>query len=68
MSVRVYEVSGKLVEVAESGDAVTIPAATATIVGGVKRGVAVPNAATDGELATLNALLASLRTAGIIAS
>lgn len=46
--------------------AYTLPAAGATL-GGVKKGVAVPNAVADGELVTLNALLASLRTAGVIA-
>lgn len=45
--------------------------ATASVAGGVKRGVAVANItpATDGTTAgtALNALLASLRTAGVIA-
>lgn len=44
----------------------TLPAA-GTAIGGVKKGAAVPNAVEGGELATLNALLASLRTAGVIA-
>jgi len=45
-----------------------LPVATPTIVGGVKKGVAVANA-TDAATTQsgLNALLASLRTAGIIA-
>lgn len=49
-----------------SGGSYTLPAAGAAL-GGVKKGIAVPNAVADGELATLNALLASLRTAGVIA-
>lgn len=48
-----------------------MPAASASVAGGVKRGVAVANItpATDGTTAgtALNALLASLRTAGVIA-
>lgn len=60
--------SPKPVNVAGGVDPV---AATATVVGGVKRGVAVANAtvAADGTSAgtQLNALLASLRAAGVIA-
>ena len=45
------------------------PAATASVVGGVKQGAAVVNAAGEAPTATeYNALLASLRAAGIIAS
>lgn len=48
-----------------------LAAATASVAGGVKRGVAVANItpAADGTTAgtALNALLASLRTAGVIA-
>ena len=47
--------------------AASLPAATASVAGTVKRGVAVPNAAAGTEVATINALLASLRTAGAIA-
>ncbi|WP_440530979.1 head fiber protein [Serratia marcescens] len=45
------------------------PAATDSVVGGVKQGAAVVNAAGEAPTATeYNALLASLRAAGIIAS
>ncbi|KZE41347.1 head fiber protein [Microbacterium sp. T32] len=45
-----------------------LPAATPTIAGGVKKGVAVANATDAASTQTsLNALLASLRTAGVIA-
>ena len=53
------------------GDAYVLPAANSSTIGGVKQGVAVANsAATDvaGVNTVLNALLASLRTAGVIAS
>ncbi|MDF2506240.1 MAG: Head fiber protein [Microbacterium sp.] len=48
-----------------------LPTATATKAGGIKRASATPNStATDvpGVVADLNALLAKLRTAGVIAS
>ncbi|MBW5868597.1 hypothetical protein H0I69_12395 [Yersinia enterocolitica] len=52
------------------GDAVTVPAATTTVIGGVKKAATVANCtvAADGTSAgtQLNALLASLRAAGII--
>ncbi|EPQ5740004.1 TPA: hypothetical protein SMG11_002161 [Serratia marcescens] len=44
------------------------PAATASVVGGVKQGAAVANAAAAPTQAEYNALLASLRAAGIIAT
>ena len=44
------------------------PAATVSVVGGVKQGAAVANAAAAPTQAEYNALLASLRTAGIIAT
>lgn len=51
-----------------SGASYTLPAATASVIGGVKRGVAVVNATDEPSAVTqLNALLASLRTAGVIA-
>lgn len=42
--------------------------ATPTTNGTVKQGVAVADAAAGTEVATINALLASLRTAGVIAT
>lgn len=52
--------------------AYTLPAATTTALGGVKKGAAVTNVAADADTAALvtsvNALLASLRAAGIINS
>ena len=45
----------------------TLTAATTAALGGVKQGTAVADAVADSELTTLNALLAALRTAGIIA-
>ncbi|HAT4999598.1 TPA: hypothetical protein I9761_003158 [Serratia marcescens] len=44
------------------------PAATDSVVGGVKQGAAVANAAAAPTQAEYNALLASLRAAGIIAT
>ncbi|CAI1023839.1 head fiber protein [Serratia proteamaculans] len=44
------------------------PAATASVVGGVKQGAAVADAAAAPTQAEYNALLASLRTAGIIST
>lgn len=56
----------------EGGGTYTLPAATASALGGVKQAAAVADAASDADAAaivtTLNALLASLRTAGIVAS
>ena len=47
----------------------TLPAATADILGGVKQGVAVANAAqTNVTKEEFNALLTSLRNAGVIAN
>lgn len=50
--------------------AYTLPAATTTVLGGVKKGAAIANVAVDADAAALvtsvNALLASLRAAGII--
>lgn len=50
----------------------TLPAATAAALGGVKQGAAVPDLATDANTATanakINALLAQLRAAGVIAA
>lgn len=52
--------------------AYTLPAATTTALGGVKKGAAVTNVAADADTVALvtsvNALLASLRAAGIINS
>lgn len=51
--------------------AYTLPAATAAALGGVKQGAAVPDLATDANTTTanakINALLAQLRAAGVIA-
>ena len=56
----------------EGGGTYTLSAATASALGGVKQAAAVADAASDADAAaivtTLNALLASLRTAGIVAS
>ena len=50
--------------------AYTLPTATTTVLGGVKKGAAVANVAVDADATALvtsvNALLASLRAAGII--
>ncbi len=46
----------------------TPPPATTSVVGGVKQGAAVANAAAAPTQAEYNALLASLRAAGIIAT
>ena len=52
--------------------AYTLPAATAAALGGVKQGAAVPDLATDANTTTanakINALLAQLRAAGVIAA
>lgn len=53
------------------GEGLTIPAATATVVGGVKQAAAQDDSvATDaaGVVTDLNALLAKLRTAGVLAA
>lgn len=50
--------------------AYTLPAASATVIGGVKKGAAVTNVAADADIVAVitqvNSLLASLRNAGII--
>ncbi|WP_442801395.1 head fiber protein [Serratia rubidaea] len=52
-----------------AGAPYTLPTATTAAIGGVKQGAAVANAAGEAPTATeYNALLASLRAAGIIAS
>ncbi|HHP4375346.1 head fiber protein [Yersinia enterocolitica] len=70
MTVRVVGASGVPVTAASPGDAVTVPAATTTVIGGVKKAATVANCtvAADGTSAgtQLNALLTSLRAAGII--
>ncbi|HGE9146147.1 TPA: head fiber protein [Yersinia enterocolitica] len=70
MTVRVVGASGVPVIAASPGDAVTVPAATTTVIGGVKKAATVANCtvAADGTSAgtQLNALLMSLRAAGII--
>lgn len=45
---------------------ITIPAATTAVLGTVKKAVAVPNAAAAPTQAEFNALLAALRTAGVL--
>lgn len=74
MTARVIGQSGKSVEVATladvDGEAYTLPAATTTALGGVKKAATVANCtvAADGTSAgtQLNALIASLRAAGVI--
>ncbi|MBW3088823.1 hypothetical protein KIH77_08825 [Bifidobacterium sp. 82T24] len=55
-----------------AGTPYTLPAATSTALGGVKKGVAVPNLADTATVAdavrTVNAILTQLRAAGVIAS
>ncbi|MEL5392867.1 head fiber protein [Serratia nevei] len=51
-----------------AGAPYTLPAATTAAIGGVNQGAAVANAAAAPTQAEFNALLASLRAAGIIAS
>lgn len=53
------------------GEGLTIPAATATVVGGVKQAASQSDSTADdaeGLVTDFNALLAKLRTAGIIAA
>lgn len=73
MPKRVVGASGVPVEVATmddvSGEAYVLPAATTAVIGGVKKMPAQANStATDaaGVVTDLNALLAKLRTAGIL--
>lgn len=70
MTVRVVGASGVPVTASSPGDVVTVPAATTTVIGGVKKAATVANCtvAADGTSAgtQLNALLTSLRAAGII--
>ena len=51
-----------------AGPSYTLPAATTSSLGGVKKGSAVANAAAAPTKEEFNALLASLRAAGILAS
>lgn len=78
-SVTTAKLADKAVTKAKLGSDVVIPAAytlppAGAAIGGVKKGAAVPDTATDGTAtvatvaASLNALLASLRAAGSIAS
>lgn len=73
MTARVYEISGKTVEVATMSDVATggyvLPAATTSAIGGVKKMAAQANStATDvaGLLADFNALLTKARAAGLM--
>jgi hypothetical protein len=74
MTARVIGQSGKSVEVATiedvDGEAYTLPPAAPTVLGGVKKAATVADCtvAADGTSAgtQLNALIASLRAAGII--
>ena len=52
----------------ETGPSYTLPAATTSVLGGVKQAAAVSDAAAAPTMEEFNALLASLRTAGILAS
>lgn len=58
----------KLDGIAEQANKYTLPAATKSTTGGVKQGAAVADAAGGDEKDKINALLASLRAAGIIAN
>jgi hypothetical protein len=59
----------KLNGIAASANNYTLPAASSGAIGGVRQGVAVPDAAADPVTkAEFDALLASLRTAGVIAA
>lgn len=51
-----------------AGAPYTLPAATTAAIGGVKQGAAVADAAAAPTQSEFNALLASLRAAGVIAS
>lgn len=62
------EDKAKLDGVAEQANKFTLTAATTSALGGVKQGAKVDDAAGGDEKDKLNALLASLRAAGIIAS
>lgn len=57
------------IDAAVEGGSYTLPAATATVLGGVKEGAAVAPATDATDVITqLNALLTSLEAAGVIAS
>ena len=58
----------KLDGIAEQANKYTLPAASKSAIGGVKQGTAVADAAGGDEKEKINALLASLRTAGVIAN
>ena len=58
----------KLDGIAEQANKYTLPAASKSAIGGVKQGTAVADAAGGDEKDKINALLASLRTAGVIAN
>ena len=52
----------------DPGEAYTLPAAKTNVLGGVKQAAAVPDAAAAPTKEEFNALLASLRSAGILAN
>ena len=58
----------KLDGIAANANKYTLPNASSSAIGGVKQGVAVADAAGGDEKDKINALLASLRTAGVIAN
>lgn len=58
----------KLDGIAEQANKYTLPAASKSAIGGVKQGTAVADAAGSDEKDKINALLASLRAAGVIAN
>ena len=60
--------AGATVEGFGGGGEYVLPAATTTTLGGVKEGTAVADATSETVLTQLNALLSSLRTAGVIAT
>ena len=58
----------KLDSIAEQANKYTLPAASKSAIGGVKQGTAVADAAGGDEKDKINALLASLRAAGVISN
>lgn len=63
----IAEQQEKLDSIEDGANNYTLPAAVTDTIGGVKKGVAVVNASDNATAITqLNALLASLRTAGVI--
>jgi len=57
----------KLDGVATQANKYTLPAATATVIGGVKKAATVANAAAGTEVDTINAIIAAMKAAGQMA-